>query len=138
MKVKLKTWGQLRDKYGDYEESGNILVGEVWFNQYMEDRVPEDRVISVKKRPGGNTYSWVPEPGVDNIGWTIIPEMIAEYITTDKDTPKKTFLVTFSDEIEAASEEDAYDLIIDMCRDVVNAADVTAFEFKEIDNESEV
>ena len=131
MKVKLKTWKQLRDEYGDYEESGNIMVGSIWFNEYMEDLVPKDRIIAVIPRPTGN-YTWVPEPDIDRVGWTITDKMIAEHLHPDKSAPRKKFLVTFSDEIEAASEEDAYDLIIDMCRDVVNAGDVTAFEFKEI------
>ena len=44
----------------------------------------------------------------------------------------KKFKVTFRDEIEAESEEEAYKNIRDFCAMVYNSSDVTAFKFEEI------
>ena len=44
----------------------------------------------------------------------------------------KRFKVTFRDEIEAVSEEEAYKNIRDFCAMVYNSSDVTAFKFEEI------
>ena len=44
----------------------------------------------------------------------------------------KKFKVTFRDEIEAESEEDAYKNIRDFCAMVYNSSDVTAFKFEEV------
>ena len=44
----------------------------------------------------------------------------------------KKFKVTFRDEIEAQSEEDAYKNIRDYCAIVFNSGDVTAFELEEL------
>jgi uncharacterized protein YciU (UPF0263 family) len=42
------------------------------------------------------------------------------------------FKVTFRDEIEAKTEEDAYDILLSYLAECVNAGDVMAFDFKEI------
>ena len=47
----------------------------------------------------------------------------------------KKFKVTFLDVIEAETEVDAYDEIIEMSRDVANNGDVTAFQFEELKEE---
>ena len=44
----------------------------------------------------------------------------------------KKFKVTFSDEIEAESKEDAYAQIITMCDGVAHMKDVTPFKFIEL------
>ena len=44
----------------------------------------------------------------------------------------KKFKVTFRDEIEAESEEEAYKNILNFCAMVYNSSDVTAFKFEEI------
>ena len=44
----------------------------------------------------------------------------------------KKFKVTFIGYIEAESEEDAYDNVLDYCAEVYNSGDVTAFEFEEV------
>ena len=44
----------------------------------------------------------------------------------------KKFKVTFRDEIEAESEEEAYKNIRDFCAMVYNSSDVTAFKFEEV------
>ena len=44
----------------------------------------------------------------------------------------KKFKVTFRDEIEAESEQEAYKNIRDFCAMVYNSSDVTAFKFEEI------
>ena len=44
----------------------------------------------------------------------------------------KKFKVTFRDEIEAESEEQAYKNIRDFCAMVYNSSDVTAFKFEEV------
>ena len=44
----------------------------------------------------------------------------------------KKFRITFRDEIEAESEEDAYKNIRDYCARVYNSGDVTAFQFQEV------
>ena len=44
----------------------------------------------------------------------------------------KKFKVTFIDYIEAESEEDAYDNVLDYCAEVYNSRDVTAFKFQEV------
>ena len=44
----------------------------------------------------------------------------------------KRFEVTFRDEIEAESEESAYDAILEFCRESAGAGDVTAFQFIEM------
>jgi hypothetical protein len=43
------------------------------------------------------------------------------------------FKVTFVDEIEAETEEAAYDQVINYMREVVQSEDVTAFDFEEIE-----
>ena len=45
----------------------------------------------------------------------------------------KKFKVTFRDEIEAESEEEAYKNIRDFCASVYNSGDLTAFLFEEIE-----
>jgi thermostable 8-oxoguanine DNA glycosylase len=44
----------------------------------------------------------------------------------------KKFKVTFRDEIEAESEEEAYKNILNFCAMVYNSSDVTAFKFEEV------
>jgi len=44
----------------------------------------------------------------------------------------KKFNVTFTDEIMAESEEDAYNELLTYLGEVVSSQDVTAFDFKEI------
>ena len=44
----------------------------------------------------------------------------------------KKFKVTFRDEIEAESEEEAYKNILNFCAMVYNSGDVTAFKFEEV------
>lgn len=44
----------------------------------------------------------------------------------------KKFKVTFTDILEANTEEDAYDNLLDYLKDVVAYSDVTAFEFQEV------
>ena len=44
----------------------------------------------------------------------------------------RKFKVTFIDYIEAESEEDAYDNVLDYCAEVYNSGDVTAFKFEEV------
>ena len=44
----------------------------------------------------------------------------------------KTFQVTWTDNIEAETEEQAYDELLKYLKDVVNEGDVLGFEFKEI------
>jgi hypothetical protein len=43
----------------------------------------------------------------------------------------KTFIVKFSDEIIATSEEEAYAELLKYLREVIKFEDVTAFDFKE-------
>ena len=44
----------------------------------------------------------------------------------------KKFKVTFTDEIEAKTEEDAYKILVNYLQDCGKFEDVTAFNFKEI------
>ena len=44
----------------------------------------------------------------------------------------KKFKVKFVDVIEAESEEEAYDNVLDYCAKVYNSGDVTAFQFEEV------
>ena len=50
----------------------------------------------------------------------------------------KTFKVTFTDTIQAETEEEAYHRLIVYLQDVVEFEDVTAFDFQEIKEEEKV
>jgi len=47
----------------------------------------------------------------------------------------KKFQVTFTDIIEAETEEEAYEQIIKYCFEVADSGDVTAFEFLNVEGE---
>jgi|LakMenEpi03Aug12_release.lakeMendotaPanAssembly.Ray.scaffolds.fasta_scaffold6816218_2 hypothetical protein len=47
----------------------------------------------------------------------------------------KKFKITFVDEIEARSEEDAYAMMVEYLKDCGRFEDVSAFNFKEIKKE---
>lgn len=44
----------------------------------------------------------------------------------------KTYKITFNDEIEANSEEEAYDKLLEWIKDCVEYGDVCAFDFEEV------
>ena len=52
-------------------------------------------------------------------------------ILTSRKTKMKKYKVTFTDTLEAESEEDCYEQLFEYLRSVLHYEDVTAFEFEE-------
>ena len=46
---------------------------------------------------------------------------------------KKTYVITYTDEIEATCAEDAYRVLLDMLSSDVQFQDISAFEIREIE-----
>ena len=57
IKVRIKTWEQMEKKYGLTNDEIYIKEDNQFFSHYMEDVIPEDRVIEVEVHDSSE-FTW--------------------------------------------------------------------------------
>lgn len=86
--VKIKSWDVMALEYG-LDEDGDIFFKNKYeyFYKYIEDRIPEDRIITIEQDTSDDLWYWV--IGIDD-EYLIIDEMIEYEIPVNFISTKHT------------------------------------------------
>lgn len=78
MKVKIKTWDAMKEEFGLDAYSAIACTGR--FVKEMEGKIPDDRIIEIKRKRYNNLHEW----WIDGYSWVITPDMIEEIIDSNQ------------------------------------------------------